>query len=280
MRLQDILEFTIIKTEKFSLNVYHLFIAILILISTWIILRIIRRIFHRLEKRERINVGTGHAIFQIIRYVLWISAILITLDSIGITITFLLAGSAALLVGLGLGLQQIFQDFISGIVLIIEGTLRAGDVVQMADGEVGMVKEINMRTSKIETRDNIILIVPNSKLINEVVINWSHLEKKTRFKVEVGVAYGSDVELVKKVLLECASSHKLVSSNPTPVVRFIDFSDSALMFQILFWSTSTFRIEDVKSDLRFLIDKKFRENRIRIPFPQRDVHLYPTKGNT
>ncbi len=274
MAVSDILEYSIIDTESFNLTVSHLFISVIILISTWVLLRIIKRIFHRLEKRGRLDLGTGHAIFQIVKYILWIIAILITLDTINIKITFFLAGSAALLVGLGLGLQQIFQDFISGLALIVEGSLKAGDIVQTSDGEVGRVKEINMRTSKIETRDNIILIVPNSKLINEIVINWSHLEKKTRFKVELGVAYGSDVELVKQVLLDCAGSHTSISSNPSPTVRFIDFGNSALHFQVLFWSTNTFRIEDVKSDLRFLIDKAFRENKIRIPFPQRDVHLY------
>ena len=274
MNLKNILEFTIIKTDTFTLTVYHLFISLIIIISAWILIRITRRVFRRLEQRKRIDIGTSYAIFQIVRYALWIFTILFVFDTIGIKITFLLAGSAALLVGLGLGLQQIFQDFISGIALIIEGSLKAGDIVQTADGEVGRVKEINMRTSKIETRDNIILIVPNSKLINEVVINWSHLEKKTRFKVDVGVAYGSDVELVKKVLLECANAHTSVSTNPQPIVRFTDFGNSSLQFQILFWSTNTFRIEDVKSDLRFMIDKTFRDNNIRIPFPQHDVHLY------
>lgn len=277
MNIKDILQFKIITTQNFTLTVYHLLLALIILIATWILLRIVRRLFRRLERKGRLDVGTSHAVFQIIRYTLWIIAIALTLDTIGITITFLLAGSAALLVGLGLGLQQIFQDFISGIALIFEGTLKAGDIVQTSDGEVGRVKEINMRTSKIETRDNIILIVPNSKLINEIVINWSHLEKKTRFKVDVGVAYGSDVELVRRVLFECAKSHPSISTEPGPVIRFTDFSDSSLQFQVLFWSINTFRIEDVKSDLRFMIDKAFRENKIRIPFPQRDVHLYNTK---
>ena len=193
---------------------------------------------------------------------------------INIKITILLAGSAALLVGLGLGLQQIFQDFVSGITIIIEGTLKVGDIVQTQEGEVGKVKEISMRTSKLETRDNIILIVPNSKLINNVVINWSHIEKKTRFKVDVGVAYGSDVQLVKRLLLECATDHKLVFTNPAPFVRFTDFSDSSLCFQLLFYTNETFRVEDIKSDLRFRIDNAFRQNGVRIPFPQRDVHLY------
>lgn len=277
MDLKEIFKFKLINTEKYSLSVYHLLITILILISVWIILRFIRRIFRRQEKRERIDVGTSRAIFLIIKYVFWTIAIILSLDTIGIKITFLLASSAALLVGVGLGLQQVFQDFISGIALIIEGSLKVGDVVQTQSGEVGKVKEINMRTSKLETRDNIILIVPNSKLINDVVINWSHIEKKTRFNVEVGVAYGSDVLLVKEILLACASKHKDIVNSPAPFVRFTEFSDSSLNFQLLFYTNETFRVEDVKSDLRFMIDAAFREKNIRIPFPQRDVHFYPAK---
>ena len=277
MHLRKILNFELIHTEKFSLSVYHLLVTLIILISVWVFMRIMRRILLRQERHERIDIGTSRAIFLIIKYFLWTLAIILVLDTIGIKITILLASSAALLVGLGLGLQQIFQDFISGIALIIEGTLKVGDVVQTQSGEVGRVKEINMRTSKLETRDNIILIVPNSKLINDVVINWSHLEKKTRFKVEVGVAYGSDVLLVKEILLDCAKQHKSVVNIPTPLVRFTDFSDSSLDFQLLFYTNETFRVEDVKSDLRFMIDAAFREKNIRIPFPQRDVHFYPSK---
>ncbi len=277
MKLEKLLEYELIHTEKYSLSVYHLLLTFMILILVWVVLRVIRRIFRRQENRERIDIGTSHAVFLIIKYILWTIAIILSLDTIGIKITFFLASSAALLVGLGLGLQQIFQDFISGITLIVEGSLRVGDIIQTQAGEVSRVKQINMRTSKLETRDNIILIVPNSKLINDIVINWSHIEKKTRFSVEVGVAYGSDVLLVKKILLDCASKHKAIVNNPAPLVRFNDFSDSSLNFQLLFYTNETFRVEDVKSDLRFMIDAGFRENKVRIPFPQRDVHFYPTQ---
>lgn len=267
------MEIELINTENFNLTIYDLLITALIFTSVTILLFIIKRIFRRQEARERMDIGTSRSIFLIIKYFLWVIAIVITLDTVGINITFLLASSAALLVGLGLGLQQIFQDFLSGIALIFEGTLKVGDIIEMQDGEVGRVKEMSMRTSKIETRDNIILIVPNSKLINDVVINWSHMEKKTRFSVDVGVAYGSDVALVKKVLLEAAASHEKIFTTPSPIVRFTEFGDSALHFQVLFYTLETFRVEDVKSDLRFLIDKAFRDNHVKIPFPQRDVHL-------
>lgn len=277
MSFRELLDYHLIQSEKISLTVSHVFVVFVILISTWLLLRLIQGIFHRAESKKRLDVGTSHAIFQIIKYILWIIAISLAFETVGLKITLLLAGSAALLVGLGLGLQQIFQDFISGITLIMEGTLKAGDIIQTADGQVGRVKQINMRTSKVETRDNIILIVPNSKLINEVVVNWSHIEKKTRFNIEVGVAYGSDVELVRKVLLQCANEHDSVSSHPKPSVRFSDFSDSSLNFILLFYSLQTFRVEDIKSDIRFMIDAAFRENHIRIPFPQRDVHFYDKK---
>lgn len=277
MNIKEFLEFEIISTNSFKLTVYHVLISIIILIATRILIYIIHRIFKRQERRKRIDLGTSRAIYQMIKYVLWVIAIAFALDTIGIKITFLLASSAALLVGLGLGLQQIFQDFVSGITLLIEGTLKVDDVVQTASGEVGRVKEINMRTSKLETRDNIILIVPNSKLINDIVINWSHHEKRTRFSVKVGVAYSSDILLVKKTLLECASQVENVFSDPAPFVRFLDFGDSSLNFELFFWTIETFRVEDIKSNIRFKIDEAFRKNGIRIPFPQRDVHFFPDK---
>ena len=141
------------------------------------------------------------------------------------------------------------------------------------DDEIGKVKEINFRTTKIETRDNIILVIPNSTFIDHKVINWSHIQKRTRFNVQVGVAYGSDVRLVERLLLECAYANTDVSKMPKPFVRFNDFGDSSLDFQLYFWTDKAFVVENIKSDLRFAIDKIFRENKVQIPFPQRDVHI-------
>lgn len=219
------------------------------------------------------EVGQLHAIYQIIKYFLWVIAIVIILDTLEIKVTILLASSAALLVGLGLGLQQIFQDFVSGIALLFEGTIKVSDIVEIEGGVVGRVREIGIRTSKIETRDNIILIVPNSKFIADNVINWSHLEKKTRFSVKVGVSYGSNVEQVTEVLLNCAREHKEIAKNPSPFVRFADFGESSLNFELFFWSTETFGVENTKSDLRYQIFSEFARNKIQIPFPQRDIHI-------
>ena len=270
--INDILGYSLVNTDKLTITVYSLLIAVLILFSTWILLWILKRVFTKTIRRRSIDPGKGYTVYQLIKYVVWIIAIFLVLDTLGVKITLLVAGSAALLVGIGLGVQQVFKDIISGFFLLFEGHLKVGDVVEL-EGVVGIVKEIGFRTTMIESRDNIILIIPNSKFIEENVINWSHIEKKTRFHVNVGVAYGSDVEKVRRILMECAYEHKDITHDPNPFVRFNDFGNSSLDFQLFFWTHNAFRVENLKSDLRFAIDRKFRENNVTIPFPQRDVHI-------
>jgi small-conductance mechanosensitive channel len=159
------------------------------------------------------------------------------------------------------------------VAILFEGSLKVGDVVEIQAGIVGKVVEIGLRTSKIETRDNIVMVIPNSKFVTDIVINWSHMEKKTRFHVDVGVAYGSDVDKVTRILLECAQNQEKISASPKPFVRFNDFGDSSLDFQLFFWTTETFRVEFIKSEIRYKIDAAFRAQGVHIPFPQRDVHI-------
>ncbi len=273
MNFKEVLEYSIINTENFNITVYNLFATILILVFTRIVIGIIHKIFKkRIYTNTNIDIGKSHSIYQLIKYILWVMAIALSLDTIGIKITFLLAGSAALLVGLGLGVQQLFKDIVSGLFLLFEGNLKVNDIVEL-EGEIGKVKEISFRTTKLETRDNIILVIPNSKFIDGNVINWTHIQKRTRFYVQVGVAYGSDVELVKKILLECAASHSDITKSPKPFVRFNDFGSSSLDFQLYFWTDKAFEVENIKSDVRYEIDRKFRINKIQIPFPQADVHI-------
>jgi len=273
MNFKEILEYSLIKTDNFNVTIYNLFATILILVITRVVIGIIYKVFKRkIFSNQNIEFGKSHSIYQLIKYFLWIMAIVLSLDTIGIKITFLLAGSAALMVGLGLGLQQVFKDVVSGLFLLFEGNLQINDVVEL-DDEVGRIREINFRTTELETRDNIILVIPNSKFIDGNVINWSHIQKRTRFYVQVGTAYGSNVELINKVLLECAIHHSDISKTPKPFVRFNDFGDSSLDFQLFFWTDRSFEVENIKSDLRFAIDKKFREQKIQIPFPQRDIHI-------
>jgi len=271
-RLQEILQYKIIDLDNFSLTPYHILLILAVIIIAKVSLWAIKKFILREELKQTVGEGRQHAIFQIIKYVVIVIAIVVILESIGVRVTILLAGSAALLVGLGFGLQHVFHDFISGLILLFEGTIKVGEVIEI-EGLVGRVERIGLRTSEIETRDNIMMIIPNSKFTTEKVINWSHSMRYTRFRVNVGVAYGSDTKLVKRVLLECAEEHNFVAKKPSASVRFLDFGDSSLGFELLFYSDNMFRIERVKSDIRFLIDKKFRDNKIHIPFPQRDLHI-------
>ncbi|MEZ4995904.1 MAG: mechanosensitive ion channel [Saprospiraceae bacterium] len=256
-----------------SIAITNIISAVLILL----VARLINWIFTELVffpyyQRKEINIGSQYAINQLFKYFLYVFAILIALQSMNINLTILLGGAAALLVGIGLGLQQTFNDLISGIILLSERSVEVGDVLDIK-GMVGTVRRIGLRTSLVETRDNMTIIVPNSKLIGDMVTNWSHDEDKARFKVTVGVAYGSDTALVKKLLLQVAQEHPKAMKRPAPFVRFVNFGDSSLDFELQFWTKEFIRIEDVKSDMRFEIDRLFRENKVTIPFPQRDVWM-------
>ena len=194
------------------------------------------------------------------------------MSAAGINITILLTASAALFVGLGLALQELFQDIIGGIFIIVDKSLSVGDIVEV-DGKVGRVFEIKLRTTRCITRDDKVVIIPNHKFISETIYNYTQNHKTTRESVKVGVAYGSDVTLVTKILEESVMSQKGVLKSPKPFVLFEDFGDSALMFAINFYINDSFSDPRIKSAIRYKIDAKFRENNISIPFPQRDVHI-------
>lgn len=271
--LKDALSYQIINLEKFQLTVFNIVVLIGIFIITRYLLRILQLILNkRLLNNSNFDKGSVNSFMQLIKYFAYVIAIAIALESMGIKMSFILASSAALLIGVGLGLQQVFYDIVSGIILLFEGTIQVEDVVQIQD-LVGRVKFIGLRTSKIYTREGTYIIVPNSKFISGDVINWSHLTTSTRFDVTVGVAFGSDVNLVRECLLKSVEEHKLITDSPTPFVRFNDFGENSLVFKLYFWTDETFAVENIKSDLRFSIDKLFRENNIRIPFPQRDIHF-------
>ncbi|MEZ4961577.1 MAG: mechanosensitive ion channel [Saprospiraceae bacterium] len=218
-----------------------------------------------------VDEGRRVAVRQFLIYIVYIAAVFMILQILGIS-SMLLASSAALLVGIGLGLQEMFKDLTSGIIILIEGTIKVGDVVEV-DGLVAFVRKIGLRISVVETRDRVTILIPNSKLVVDKVINWSHLDTATRFIIKVGVAYGSDLELVVKLLLQAAKEHPKVLTTPSPSVQFRNFGDSSLDFELLFFSDDFIRIEFVKSEIRMTIDRLFRQNGVQIPFPQRDLWL-------
>ena len=255
------------------ITMFQIVVVALVILVTWAVTKGVKKVIVDRGNFSELERGRRFSVFKLVQYVLWIVVFLLTLEGLGFQITLLLAGSAALLVGIGLGLQEVFKDFVSGIILLFDGTIRVSDVIEV-DGVVGRVQEIRLRASELETRDGIVLIIPNSRFITGNVINWTHNRKLTRFTVVVGVAYGSDVEKVRDVLVKCATEHDDVVKTPEPFVFFSDFADSQLTFKLQFYSRSVFKIEFVKSEMRFAIDKAFRANGITIPFPQRDVHIH------
>jgi len=274
--LNKFLEFELISIGKYSLKVSTLFLALIIIVLTKVILWLIKKSIFRKRNLDNFNEGNTYSLFQIIKYIVWVIAIGILLETFGVKVSLLIAGSAALLVGVGLGLQQTFNDIISGIILLSERSIRIADVLEI-DGDILIIQEIGLRTSIGLNRDDISIIIPNSLITTNKVINWSHQKKQNRFRIEVGVTYGSDVDLVIKILEESAKKHPEVNDKKLVEARLVNFGNSSLDFQVLFYSSTIFGSDRMKSDIRRLINRKFIENNITIPFPQMDVHIKSDK---
>jgi len=270
--INDILQFELINAGQYKLRVATVCMVLLILAIMKVLLWLIKKSLFRKSRLKQFDSGNTYSLFQIIKYVMWVIAIGLILETIGVKVTVLIAGSAALLVGIGLGLQQTFNDVISGIILLSERSIKINDVLEI-DGDVVKIQEIGLRTSKGLNRDDISIIIPNSLITTNKVINWSHQSRKTRFRIDVGVSYGSDVDLVIKILEESTFEHPDIFNRELTEARLVNFGNSSLDFQVLFFSKNIFRISKVKSDIRKNINKKFIENKITIPFPQMDLHL-------
>lgn len=270
--MNEFLGTTIVEFGKHHFTVAQLTNVVLIIASSWLLLYIISVPLNRRVKKGTLEKSSAYAAKQIASYIVWTLCIVLSIQAAGFNISLLLAGSAALLVGIGLGLQQTFSDFISGVILLLDSSIKIDDILEL-DGMVCRVIKIGIRTSVVVNRDEVYVIVPNSKFTSERVINWTHSDDNARFSVLIGVHYKSDAEQVKNILLDCANKHPHVLQSKLPIVRLEGFDDSAITFNLLFWSKEIFRVEQIRSDLRFYILKAFREQGIEIPYPQRDLYL-------
>ena len=262
------------SSSNFKLTIGSLFFIIFIIIISRILITIIRITLQRIAKTKSwIDEGGRYTIVQLSKYFIYTIAFVIAIQGLGINITFLIAGSAALFVGIGFGLQSILGDVFSGVILLFDGSIKVGDVVEMANEEICKVDHIYIRTSQLKTLDGKTIIVPNSNLTKDNVINWSISDKVTRFYISVGVAYGSDTQKVKDILYQCALKHPMVEKRRNIAVILEDFGNYSLNFKVFFWAKKTWEILNIKSDIRFAIDQAFRKNNIKIPYPQRDLHI-------
>lgn len=269
-QLKTLLGYHLIHIGDFKLQFYEVLEVLLIFAVARLLLFVLRLFLGRRIKKDFIDARKAYAIRQMVKYMVYTIAIVLSLDTLGVKITVLIAGSTALFVGLGLGLQDTFKDLVSGIVILIERTVSAGDIVEI-NGIVGKVMDVGLRTTRVLTRDHTMILVPNQKLINDNVINWTQNQLSTRFYVDVDVAYGSDTRLVERILVDTAKNHPEILDSISPYVFFSNFGDSGLAFRLFFHCDELFRIERIKSDIRFSVDAAFRENKVTIPFPQRDI---------
>jgi len=276
----DFLDFKIIDLEKFNLSFYHILVILLIYFAARMSVNLVKLyITRKFRDKNEFNEGIEFIYIQIAKYVIYVMAIIASLKALDINLTILITSSVGLFVGLGLGLQDVFKDMIAGIVLLIEGNIRVGDVVEINSGSksesiVAKILKINVRTAHIETRDGNVLIIPNTKITQDNVENWTHGSKLTRFRIPVTVAYGSDTELVVRILKQAALSHPKVKKTEPVLVRLSDFGDNGLYMELIFWADQSWDIQNYKSEIRFEIDRLFREYKVRIPFPQRDIRIH------
>ncbi len=251
-----------------SLTVFLLIIAIVFVIS-----RILTRIvLKRILMRFHIESGIRFTMVRISHYILMIIGAIFAFQFVGVNLSGLAVIFGLLSVGIGFGLQNITSNFIAGLILLFERPIKVGDRVTVGDTE-GDVRSINMRSTTVNSLNNIAIIVPNSDFISTRVINWSHGDPKTRLVVDVGVSYNSDIDLVLKALHEVAAENSLVLKYPEPDVLFRSFGDSSWNMQLRVWIADPKQYYTIQSEINIAISRKFREYKIEIPFPQRDLHV-------
>src|SRR5438094_755570 len=257
-----------------SLSLLQIFLLIALLIAVfWISSRTKRFLFNRFLVNSGLDRALQYAIAQIIANVVLVVGVLIVLENTGIHLGALAVFAGAVGVGVGFGLQNIASNFISGLVILAERPITIGDRVEVA-GIAGQVQQIRARSTVIRTNDNIAMIVPNTKFIDSPVTNWTYGDPRVRFRIPVGVAYGSDIDRVCAALITAGESNPHVLRDPPPNVFLKGFGESAIHFELVVWSTEmSHRPSRFQSDLNFAIEKEFRQAGIEIPFPQRDLRI-------
>ncbi|MFH1195382.1 MAG: mechanosensitive ion channel domain-containing protein [bacterium] len=253
---------------------YFIFLAWVLFYTT---AKLRKWMIYKVLSKSKVELGVRLAVGTIIRYAFLILGLVIVIQTVGVDLSAITILAGALGVGIGFGLQNVTNNLVSGIIILFERPIKVGDRIQV--GEVfGDVVSISMRSTMIVTNDNISIIVPNSEFISSTVINWSHNDRNVRFNIPLGVAYKEDPEKVKQILMEVAENEDGVLKDPKPDVLFKEFGDSSLNFSLLIWTSSYITTPGIlKSKLYFEIFKRFKENNIEIPFPQRDLHIKNTE---
>jgi small-conductance mechanosensitive channel len=272
--LKRIMSFPIFQLSGTQLSLWIILKAILILLGFVFASRLLQAYLdYKIYPQLGIDPGLGYALNTFFKYVSLAIGFIISLKIVGLDLRFLLVFAGAIGIGVGLGLQNMAANVISGFTIIFGGKIRKGDWIE-AGNTMGTVTDIYLRATKVRTRDNIEYIIPNSQLISNTIINYSLSSPMIRIELPVGVSYGADPRVVKKILLEAAEKEPLVSKNKKPVVRFKEYGDSSINFELLIWiDVRMVPRRKVRSALYFTIFENFQKAGIEIPFPQRDIHI-------
>ncbi len=254
-----------------------LYFLILIFLLFYVTSKLRKWVVYSLLSKSKIDIGVRIAVGTIIRYIVLVIGIIIFLQSAGINLSAVTVLAGALGVGIGFGLQNITNNFVSGIIILFERPIKVGDRIELGDVS-GDVVTISMRSTTIVTNDNISIIVPNSDFISSKVINWSHTDRNIRFNFPIGVSYNEDPQNVKKLLLEVVAENEAILKEPKADVLFKGFGDSSLDFTLRVWTREYINRPNVlRSQIYYAVFEKFKEHGIEIPFPQRDLHIKNTE---
>jgi len=253
-----------IKEELFTVHISDVVIAVMIMMSAKVIVWFFTQVtLYRMYKTKNMDEGTQIAINQLATYFIYILAALFAMDRLISDMRIIYGASAALLVGMGMGLKQTFNDFFSGLIILFERSIKVGDVLEL-DGQMGKVLKIGLRASRVKTDKSVTVLIPNSKLVNEAVTNWSHFDELVRFSVQVCVHPKSDINTVKAILLEATYGIPEIKSQPQPWVIFDSFDANGLTFSLLFYTNKVLTADEIQSKVRF---------NIMIAFDQKGISL-------
>jgi len=273
--LKYFLEFELLRFGPEDKKIVVTFSLILLLIISLFVAKVLLRIVRKLATRK-LNADEKLRFlgaFNYVSYLIYILVFISVLSSAGIDITLILTAAAVLFIGLGLAMREIFQDIIGGIYIIIDKSLQAGDIIEI-EGKVCKVFDTKLRTTRAVTRDEKVIVIPNHKFVTDSVVNFTQNYSNTRQSVSVRVALDADVEKVKELLIKSAKSQPKILKSPEPFVYLEEFGEYALVFGIYFYISESFIEPRIKSALRFAIQKEFKDNGIKFPFPQKDIHLH------
>ncbi len=272
--IQTIFNQPLIELGDSNLTLNSIFKLLLVMLLVVVSERYLRRILRkRILARTHMEPDLQYAVSRFVGYCFIAVGFFFAFRVIHLDLSSLAVIVGGLGIGIGFGLQNIVSNFVSGLIILAERPIAIGHRVEVG-GVAGQVTKISLRSTVVVTNDNITIIVPNSNFITNPVTNWSYGDPKVRLRLSVGVAYGSNVEKLRQVLMEIAAENPAVLKDPAPMVRFLEFGDSSLNFELAVWTIEmAHRPTRFRSDLYFAIERKLRENNIEVPFPQRDLHL-------